>query len=304
MYRLSFNLSSLPQISNMASFGRFSFQPAKSLSGLRSNCDVHRLTIRRQALFVNSHSTNYSSRLFHTSPSLGNKNKTVWGRLMSWRSVAFVAIAGGAWVYLYESIRKEKEEVAAKERNKVVGQAALGGEWKLTRLDGTQGGSEDLRGDFALLYFGFTHCPDICPEEIEKAVKVVDAIDGNEKIGRKLIPVFITIDPERDTADVLKSYIAEFSPKMVGYVGSPEEVKEASRKFRVYYSKGPEDEDGDYIVDHSIIMYLIGPDGMFMDYFGQNKKAQEMIDVVTLQMLKWDAKEKQEKKSGIMSMLS
>lgn len=223
---------------------------------------------------------------------------------MSWRSVAFVAIAGGAWVYLYESIRKEKEEAAAKERNKVVGQAALGGEWKLTRLDGTQGGSEDLRGDFALLYFGFTHCPDICPEEIEKAVKVVDAIDGNEKIGRKLIPVFITIDPERDTADVLKSYIAEFSPKMVGYVGSPEEVKEASRKFRVYYSKGPEDEDGDYIVDHSIIMYLIGPDGMFMDYFGQNKKAQEMIDVVTLQMLKWDAKEKSEKKSGIMSMLS
>jgi len=215
-----------------------------------------------------------------------------------------VAIAGSAWVYLYESIRKEKEEIAAKERNKVVGQAALGGEWKLTRLDGTQGGSEDLRGDFALLYFGFTHCPDICPEEIEKAVKVVDAIDGNEKIGRKLIPVFITIDPERDTADIVKSYIAEFSPKMVGYVGSPEEVKEASRKFRVYFSKGPEDEDGDYIVDHSIIMYLIGPDGMFMDYFGQNKKAQEMIDVVTLQMLKWDAKEKSEKKSGIMSMLS
>jgi len=223
---------------------------------------------------------------------------------MSWRSVAGVAIAGSAWVYLYESIRKEKEEIAAKERNKVVGQAALGGEWKLTRLDGTQGGSEDLRGDFALLYFGFTHCPDICPEEIEKAVKVVDAIDGNEKIGRKLIPVFITIDPERDTADIVKSYIAEFSPKMVGYVGSPEEVKEASRKFRVYFSKGPEDEDGDYIVDHSIIMYLIGPDGMFMDYFGQNKKAQEMIDVVTLQMLKWDAKEKSEKKSGIMSMLS
>jgi len=303
MYRLPLNLSSLPQISNMASIGRFSFQPARSLVGLHSNCGAHRLTIRRQALFVNS-STNHGSRLFHTSPSLGNKKKTVWGRLMSWRSVAGVAIAGSAWVYLYESIRKEKEEIAAKERNKVVGQAALGGEWKLTRLDGTQGGSEDLRGDFALLYFGFTHCPDICPEEIEKAVKVVDAIDGNEKIGRKLIPVFITIDPERDTADIVKSYIAEFSPKMVGYVGSPEEVKEASRKFRVYFSKGPEDEDGDYIVDHSIIMYLIGPDGMFMDYFGQNKKAQEMIDVVTLQMLKWDAKEKSEKKSGIMSMLS
>ena len=112
--------------------------------------------------------------------------------------------------------------------------------------------------------FALLSLTDICPEEIEKAVKVVDAIDGNEKIGRvminidliiatrkiswrreklstlyvpfqKLIPVFITIDPERDTADIVKSYIAEFSPKMVGYVGSPEEVKEASRKFRVYF---------------------------------------------------------------------
>jgi len=209
---------------------------------------------------------------------------------------------GGGYLYIIESVKKEKEEKLAKEQNKIIGQAALGGDWELTRLDGTKGGSVDLRGNFALIYFGFTHCPDICPEEIEKAVKVVDAIDANEQCTKKLIPVFITIDPDRDTAPIVKDYIAEFSPKMVGYVGSNEEVREASRKFRVYYSKGPVDEDGDYIVDHSIIMYLAGPDGMFMDYYGQNKTAKEMADSITLKMLKWEATEK--KKPGVLGMLS
>lgn len=204
-------------------------------------------------------------------------------------------VVGGGYLYVIESVKKEKEAKAAKEQSKIIGQAALGGDWELTRLDGTKGGSVDLRGNFALLYFGFTHCPDICPEEIEKAVKVVDAIDANENISKKLIPVFITIDPERDTAEIVKNYIAEFSSKMIGYVGTQEEIKEASRKFRVYFSKGPVDEDGDYIVDHSIIMYLVGPDGMFMDYYGQNKTATDMTNSITLKMA---VEEKKEKKSG------
>jgi len=223
--------------------------------------------------------------------------------VFSWKSFVVLVVFGGAYVYMIESVKREKEANLAKEQNKIIGQAALGGDWELTRLDGTKGGSVDLRGNFALIYFGFTHCPDICPEEIEKAVKVVNAIDDNEQLTKKLIPVFITIDPERDTAPILKDYIAEFSPKMIGYVGTPEEVRDASRKFRVYYSKGPEDEDGDYIVDHSIIMYLVGPDGMFMDYYGQNKTAREMTDSITLKMIKWDATEKREtKKGGLLGM--
>lgn len=225
----------------------------------------------------------------------------------SWRSFCVIVVVGGSYVLFLRSIKKEKDEKLAKEQNKIIGQASLGGDWTLTRLDGTEGGSEDLRGNFALLYFGFTHCPDICPDEIEKAVKVVDKIGVDKPSSKSLIPVFITIDPDRDTPKIVENYIAEFSPKLVGYVGSNEEVNEASRKFRVYFSKGPVDEDGDYIVDHSIIMYLIGPDGKFLDYYGQNKKADEMAASISLRMAKWDAKELQEekkKKGGFMAMLS
>merc|ERR1711915_366943 len=172
-------------------------------------------------------------RAFHVSSSLCGPKKQGFMLATSWRSFFLLVSVGGIYIYWYESVKKEKAELKKKEENKIIGQAALGGDWELTRLDGTRGGSKDLAGNFALLYFGFTHCPDICPEEIEKAIKVVDAIDEDDKITKKLIPVFITIDPERDTAAILKDYIAEFSPKMVGYVGTPEEIRAASRKFRV-----------------------------------------------------------------------
>jgi len=217
--------------------------------------------------------------------------------VFTWRSVALLAVCGGFLLYYAESIKREKEEEKAKKETKSYGEASLGGDWELTRLDGTKGGSEDLRENFALIYFGFTFCPDICPEEIEKAIKVVDAIDDDADLTRKLIPVFVTIDPERDTPAVVKNYIEEFSPKIVGYVGTPEEIRKASRRFRVYYSKGQVDEDGDYIVDHSIIMYLVGPDGIFMQYYGQSKSAADMIDDIRRKMMKWDGiKEKKDKR--------
>jgi len=283
--------------------GHFTVQPSRSFANVVVCKNAH------QKLFTPRHClsqilTSQSIRSFHLSPNSlrVNRGKDIIEQAFSWKSLAFLLIVGGSYIYIIESVKKEKEEMKAKEQNKIIGQAALGGEWELTRLDGTKGGSEDLRGNFGLIYFGFTHCPDICPEEIEKAIKVVDAIDENENLTKKLIPVFITIDPERDTAAILKDYIAEFSPKMVGYVGSPEEVREASRKFRVYYSKGPEDEDGDYIVDHSIIMYLIGPDGIFLDYYGQNKTAKDMIQSISLKMGIEEKKEK--KKSGVLAMFS
>lgn len=293
---------SCPRLSSLYS-GHLSVQPTRYFASLLVCKNAQqKLSTERQCLSKILHSQ--SIRSFHLSPNHFREQKRtdIFLKAFSWKSFAFLVIFGGCYLYIIESVKKEKEALAAKEQNKIIGQASLGGDWELTRLDGSKGGSEDLRGNFGLIYFGFTHCPDICPEEIEKAIKVVDAIDENEKLSQKLIPVFITIDPERDTVAVLKDYIAEFSPKMIGYVGSSEEIRAASRKFRVYYSKGPEDEDGDYIVDHSIIMYLIGPDGMFLDYYGQNKTAKEMIDSISFKMLKSQIVER--KKSGILGMFS
>lgn len=291
MYSLRTALRYLPQHPVFTSQGRSFVQPLRTLVTQQTQC-LQRTSLTKLLL-----SETVGARSFHLSPNhcRVKKTKPTFEKIFSWQSFAFLVVVGGGYLYVIESVKKEKEAKAAKEQSKIIGQAALGGDWELTRLDGTKGGSVDLRGNFALLYFGFTHCPDICPEEIEKAVKVVDAIDANVNITKKLIPVFITIDPERDTAEIVKNYIAEFSSKMIGYVGTQEEIKEASRKFRVYFSKGPVDEDGDYIVDHSIIMYLVGPDGMFMDYYGQNKTAAEMTNSITLKMA---VEEKKEKKSG------
>uniref|UniRef100_A0A915PKN0 Thioredoxin domain-containing protein n=1 Tax=Setaria digitata TaxID=48799 RepID=A0A915PKN0_9BILA len=171
------------------------------------------------------------------------------------------------------------------ERRRTVGKARLGGPWELVGIDGKLGGSEQLKGNWLLLYFGFTHCPDVCPDSIEKMV--VEILEkSEEKI--KVIPVFISVDPERDTVERVKEYCAEFSPKIKGYTGSKEQVAKVAKTFRVYYSQGPKAGNNDYIVDHTVIMYLIDPDGNFHDYYGQNRSAQEIARVIKLKVFKHD----------------
>ncbi|EPY83630.1 hypothetical protein CB1_000547004 [Camelus ferus] len=147
-----------------------------------------------------------------------------------------------------------------KERRRSIGKPLLGGPFSLTTHTGEPKTNKDYLGQWVLIYFGFTHCPDICPEELEKMIQVVDEIDSIPTLPN-LTPLFITIDPERDTKEAIANYVKEFSPKLIGLTGTKEEIDQVARAFRVYYSPGPKDEDEDYIVDHTIIMYLIGPDG-------------------------------------------
>lgn len=179
--------------------------------------------------------------------------------------------------------KKEKTEKLEKERHRSIGKPLLGGPFSLTTHTGEPKTNKDYLGQWVLIYFGFTHCPDICPEELEKMIQVVDEIDSIPTLPN-LTPLFITIDPERDTKEAIANYVKEFSPKLIGLTGTKEEIDQVARAFRVYYSPGPKDEDEDYIVDHTIIMYLIGPDGEFLDYFGQNKKNAEIAGSIAAHM--------------------
>ncbi|XP_059146380.1 protein SCO1 homolog, mitochondrial-like [Physella acuta] len=145
---------------------------------------------------------------------------------------------------------------------------------------------------FFIIYMGFTHCPDICPEEMEKLGKIVKTFDENPDLP-DLQPMFITLDPERDSPSVIKDYLKDFaSPRIIGFTGTEDEIREIAKKFRAYFGKGPKDSDNDYIVDHTIITYLINPKGEFVNYFDRSVKAENIIKTVTEHIKKYNELEK------------
>ncbi|KFO69139.1 hypothetical protein N303_00069, partial [Cuculus canorus] len=143
--------------------------------------------------------------------------------------------------------------------------------------------ADDFRGLWLLLYFGFTHCPDICPEELEKLSRTVEILDKEPELP-PLQPLFVTVDPERDDAEALKRYLRDFHPRILGLTGSSEAIREVGKAFRVYASAGPRDEDGDYVVDHSVVLYLVAPDGVLQDYYGRGKSHEDVADSVRRHM--------------------
>ncbi|KAL3862413.1 hypothetical protein ACJMK2_008380 [Sinanodonta woodiana] len=209
---------------------------------------------------------------------------------ITWKILGGAIAVGSVIVFSFrwkrKSLEMKRNEALESVRDKSIGKPSIGGPFSLIDHEGKPRSSSDFHGQWILLYFGFTHCPDICPDELEKMIEVVDKIDSMMRLP-KLTPVFITIDPERDTVSVVREYIKEFSPKLVGLTGTLEQVEQASKAYRIYFSPGPKDADNDYIVDHSIIMYLVNPDGNFQEYYGQNVTAADMVPSIAKHMLRY-----------------
>ncbi|XP_077196647.1 protein SCO2 homolog, mitochondrial [Paroedura picta] len=188
-------------------------------------------------------------------------------------------IGGGAlaaWLY----VRREKTLNEKRRRVEDLKKVAVGqGDFHLVDHTGQPRSKADFRGSWVLLYFGFTHCPDICPEELEKMSHVVELLDREAHLPR-LQPVFVTVDPERDDAEAVGKYVREFHPRFLGLTGTPEQVREAGKAYRVYCSTGPKDQDGDYIVDHTVIVYLLGPDGLFLDFYNRRNSDAQMAQSI------------------------
>ena len=132
-----------------------------------------------------------------------------------------------------------------------------------------------------LLYFGFTWCPDVCPTELGTMAATLDAMG---QAGEAVVPVLITVDPERDTPAQLADYVSRFHPRLLGLTGTPEQVAEAARRYRVYYAKARRPDTTDYLMDHSSFIYLVGPDSRVRTLFRPETSPEAIAAAVTAQL--------------------
>jgi protein SCO1/2 len=155
----------------------------------------------------------------------------------------------------------------------------LGGAFVLTDQFGKPRSDAEFRGQYMLVFFGFTHCPDICPIALQT---ISDALDLIGTDAARVTPIFITVDPARDTPQALRDYAANFHPRLVALTGTPAEIGAVARLYRVFYAKAtggnaPADPAA-YIMDHSAVVYLMGPDGDYVTHFDPGTTAEAIAD--------------------------
>ncbi len=162
--------------------------------------------------------------------------------------------------------------------------ATIGGPFTLTDKNDKTVHWSDFAGKYRIVYFGYTYCPDVCPTDVQRIMQGYRGFaDEHPMLAEKVQPMFISIDPERDTPKVVGEFASAFSDKLLGLTGTPDQVKQAADEFRVFYSKGPVSDGGGYLMQHSSIAYLFGPDGKPIATLPTDKGA----DAVTAELAKW-----------------
>lgn len=155
--------------------------------------------------------------------------------------------------------------------SKVVQPAAIGGPFQLTDQNGKAVTDKNLKGKPTLIFFGYTHCPDVCPTSLFEISEVLRAMG---KDADKVNAVFISVDPERDTPATMKDYLSGFDPHLEGLSGDPAETAKVITSYRVYAKKVPT-KDGDYTMDHTALIYLMDRDGRFVSPFNLKRTPEE-----------------------------
>lgn len=196
---------------------------------------------------------------------------TVWRRRRFPLIVLSAAAALGLALVIAFLIRPD-------ESGGTVGRVNIGGPFTLTNQEGVSVSDEDFRGQYTLVYFGYTFCPDLCPTELQTITFALEALgDAAEKI----TPLFVTIDPKRDTVEAMRDYVSYFHPRLVGLTGTVLEIAQVTKAYGIFYAVSEDDgSTTEYLMDHTTTMYLMGPDGQYRTHLRAGMTAEEMAAAI------------------------
>jgi cytochrome oxidase Cu insertion factor (SCO1/SenC/PrrC family) len=196
---------------------------------------------------------------------------------MRWMAVLTLLL--GVGIIAAPSVAQSPPERSAAELMDAVmwNREPIGGAFALTDQNGARRTDADFRGKLMLVYFGFTYCPDICPTDLQQMGLALDRLGA---AGEMVQPLFVTLDPERDTAEHLKDYMPLFHPRFLGLTGDAAAIEAAARAYRVYFKKVERDDKSDYTVDHSAFIYLMGREGEYLGFFPPGTSAERLADAM------------------------
>lgn len=186
--------------------------------------------------------------------------------------VVAIVFAFGAWLNF---ARQEPPETPS--AGGLAVNVDIGGPFELTDHTGARMARDALAGDFALIYFGYTFCPDVCPTELGEIAIAIDELGPD---GARVTPVMISIDPERDTPEVLSEYVPLFHERLIGLTGSEDEIRDVATRYRVFYRRYDDPEYTYYLMDHTSFVYLLDPDGNVASMFRYGTPPEEMAATI------------------------
>lgn len=227
------------------------------------------------------------------------KNREQGFKFLTWKKSLFAVILMGAVGLFFLNTVDSGKQSRIKKKGKSHGEELIksDGDWEMYDHDGNKVSNEDFKGKYQLVYFGFTFCPDVCPRELNKMAQALNILESNGFLD-DIVPLFVSVDPKRDSPPLVKKFIRQFHPKIVGLTGTPKQVAEFATMYRAYFSTpGPNDSNEDYIIDHVTMMYLINREGK---YLGHISTLDDSVSMAQKLMEKMDDVKG---KSGVISKL-
>jgi len=203
--------------------------------------------------------------------------KSLPARIALLISFCLTIVAGGYATWLYSTRSSPSGIVSV--TGEVSGKALVGGPFELLDQDGQIRRNDDFLGSYMLIYFGYTFCPDVCPTTLSDMSQAIDFLARETPEKAALVtPIFITVDPERDTVEALADYAPHFHERLVALTGSTEQVGQAGKAYRIFSQKVEDDTASNYLMDHTSIIYLMGPEGEYLTFFPHGSSPESIAE--------------------------